>query len=264
MRTDYFHDKVALVTGGARGIGLAIAELLASRGARVVISDVNERDLREAEAGLAAQGATVMAARSDVSTYDDCAALVRAALERFGKLDILVNNAGVSIVAEFEKTRPEVAKKLMDVNLMGSIYMTMAALDALKQARGHVVFLSSVSGLRAIPEGSMYSASKAALRSLAESLRVELRPFGVHVGAIMPGFTTTDPRKTVMNGDGSARPINRPPHDTPRGVARAIARMIEKRRRETVLTPLGKLTALLQRLSPRLLDFLLARRKLRN
>jgi NAD(P)-dependent dehydrogenase (short-subunit alcohol dehydrogenase family) len=261
---DYFRDKVVLITGGARGIGLATAELLASRGARLVISDLNENDLKQAEASLAAQGAAVMAARSDVSVYEDCRGLVEAALKRFNRLDILVNNAGVSIVSEFARTRPEVAKKLMDVNLMGAIYMTMAALDALKKSRGHIVFLGSVSGLRAIPEGSMYSASKAALRSMAESIRVELRPSGVHVGVIMPGFTTTDPRKTVMTGDGAPRPINRPPHDTPQGVARAIARMIEKRQRERVLTPLGKLTALLQRLSPALLDRVLAGHKLQN
>jgi len=261
---DYFQDKVALITGGGRGIGLATAELLASRGAKVVISDVNDDDLSVAAAGLTAQGATVMAARSDVSVDDDCRSVVSAALERFGRIDVLVNNAGVSIVAEFAQTRPEVARKLMDVNLMGTIYMTMAALDALKKSRGHIVFLGSVSGIRAIPEGGMYSASKAALRSLAESLRLELRPFGVHVGVIMPGFTTTDPRKTVMTGDGSARPINRPPHDTPQGVARAIARMIEKRRRERVLTPLGKLTSVMERLSPSLLDLLLSGRKLQN
>jgi len=261
---DYFQDKVAIITGAARGIGWATAEDLASRGANTVISDLREEDLSQAAAVLGAKGTVVMTQLSDVSVYEQCQALVKKTLDRFGRIDILVNNAGVSIVAEFAQTRPEVARKLMDVNLMGSIYMTMAALESVKKSRGHIIFVSSVSGIRAIPEGSMYSASKAAVRSLAESLRLELRPYGVHVGVIIPGFTTTDPRKTVMTGNGLPRPINRPPHDTPQGVAKAIVRLIERRERERVLTPLGKATAILQRISPALLDAILARRKLQN
>jgi short-subunit dehydrogenase len=185
-------------------------------------------------------------------------------VDRFGGLDILVNNAGVSIVAELGDCKPEVCRRLVDVNLMGSIYMTLAALDPIKQAKGHILFVSSVSGLRAIPTGSIYSASKAAMRSLGESLRLELKPFGVHVGVIFPGFTTTDGGKTVMKGDGTPRPINRPPHDTPEGVARALVGMIERRRREQVLTPLGKATAIVQRISPALVDRILEKRELKN
>jgi len=261
---DYFHGRTALITGAARGIGLALAELLAARGARLVLSDVQGDALVEAAGRIRARGAEVLAERSDVSAPEQCRALVAAALERFGGLDILVNNAGLSIVARFEECKPEVCKKLMDVNLMGSIYMTLAAIEPLKQARGHVVFLSSVSGIRAIPTGSIYSASKAALRSLAEALRLELKPYGVHVGVLMPGFTTTDAAKTVMRGDGTPRPIDRPRHDTPEGVAKAIAVLIEQRRRESVLTPLGKATAAVQRLSPSLLDRILQGRELKN
>jgi len=261
---DYFTGKTALITGAARGIGLALAELLASRGARLVLSDVAGDTLSEASARIRARGGEVLARRLDVSEPEECRALVAAALDGFGGLDILVNNAGVSVVAPFEACKPEVCRKLMDVNLMGSIYMTLAALEALKKAAGHVVFLSSVSGIRAIPNGSIYSASKAALRSLAESLRLELKPYGVHVGVVSPGFTTSDSAKTVMSGDGTPRPINRPPHDTPAGVAKAIAALIERRDRERVLTPLGKATALVQRLSPSLLDRVLQGRELKN
>jgi len=261
---DYFSGKTALITGAARGIGFAIAEVLARRQAKIVISDILEDTLSEASARLQAQGCEVLALRSDVTVPEDCEALVCKTLERFAGLDILVNNAGVSIVAPFETCKPDVCKKLMDVNLMGAINMTLAGLEPIKRAGGHVIFVSSVSGIRAIPAGSIYSASKAALRSLAESLRLELKPYGVHVGVVSPGFTTADPRKSVMSGDGTPRPINRPPHDTPEGVAKAVAGLIERRERERVLTRLGKATALLQRVSPAILDRVLEGRKLQD
>ena len=93
-------------------------------------------------------------------------------------------------------------------------------------------------------------------------MRLELKPSGVHVGVIFPGFTVSDPDKTVMRGDGTPRPINRPPHDTPEGVAKGIARLIERRERERILTPLGKLTAILQRISPALMDRIIEGRRL--
>ena len=261
---DYFKDKVVLVTGGALGIGLATCRLLGSRGAKVVFSDILEETIAESRKELEAQGIEVLALASDVSDPAACASLVDAAIERFGRLDILINNAGVSIVSKFDACRPEVCRKLVDVNVLGSIYITLAAVEHLKRSRGHIIFLSSVSGIRAIPTGSIYSASKAFLRSLAESLRLELKPDGVHVGVISPGFTTSDPRKTVLRGDGATRPIDRPPHDTLDGVAAGIAKVIEKRERERVLTPMGKMTHLLQRISPTLVDRILEGRELKN
>jgi NAD(P)-dependent dehydrogenase (short-subunit alcohol dehydrogenase family) len=261
---DYFEGKVALITGSARGIGFATAELLGRRGAKIVISDILEDALAGAEEKLSKQGIEVVASLSDVTAPAKCSSLVKLTVRRFGKLDIVINNAGVSIVDRFENCTPETCEKLMDVNLMGAIYMSLAVLGALKETKGHLVFVSSVSGIRSIPTGGLYSASKAALRSLAESIRLELKEHGVHVGVISPGFTTTEAAKTVMKGDGTPRPIDRPPHDTPEGVAKGIARLIEKRERELVLTPLGKLTALLQRLSPSLLDRILYGRELKN
>lgn len=264
MSINYFQEKVVLITGSARGIGFATGKLLGSRGAKIVLSDVLEDRLFAAEKELRAEGVEVFSKVADVTEYSDCESLVAAAVEKFGKIDALINNAGISIVSNIEDCRPETCKKLIDVNILGSVYMTIAGLDEIKKTHGHIVFLSSVSGVRAIPTGSLYSASKAFLRSFAESIRLELKPYAVHVGAIIPGFTTTDPTKTVMKGDGSARPINRPAHDTPEGVAKGIAKMIENRERERILTPLGKATAILQRISPTLLDYILQGRELKN
>jgi len=256
--------KSALVTGAARGIGFATAAALGRGGASVTITDVDEARLVQAERLLSEQGRSVLAARSDVRSFDDCRAAVEMSLNRFGRLDVLINNAGVSMVSRFDQCDPEPCRRLIEVNLIGSVNMTLAAVDEIKKNRGSIVFVSSVSGIRAIPEGSLYSASKAAMRSLADALRLELASSGVHVGCICPGFTSADPEKTVMRGDGASRPINRPPHDTPERVAAAIVKMVENRRREMVLTPVGKLTAILQRLSPALLERLLMGRTLQN
>lgn len=259
-----FSGRVVLVTGSARGIGAAIAERFAAAGAKIVLSDVRE-DLLEATAErLRARGAVVLVHACDVSDPAAVEALVSAAVARFGRLDVVVNNAGLSIVADFASTTPAAMKKLVEVNLLGSMYVTHAALEAVRAAGGSLVFVSSVSGIRAIPQGAVYSASKAALRSFAESLRVELAAAGVHVGVVSPGFTSSDAAKTVMSGDGSPRPIDRPPHDTPEGVARQVFGLVVGRERERVLTPLGKATALLQRLSPRLVDKILEGRELRS
>ncbi len=261
---DYFANKVALITGSARGIGFATARELGGRGAKIALSDLTEDALAEAKTSLEKDGVEVFSVKADVTDPEQCRLMVEKSVERFGKLHILINNAGVSIVDYFENCSPETCKKLMDVNLMGCIYMTLAAIEQLKKNGGQIVFVSSVSGIRAIPTGSMYSASKAALRSMAESIRLELEPYGVHVGVITPGFTTTDPRKTVMKGSGVPRPIDRPPHDTPEGVARGIAKLLEKRKREIVLTPMGKVSHILQRISPSLLDRILKKRELKN
>lgn len=254
--------RVAVVTGSARGIGLATAERLAGRGARVVLSDVDEERLAAATERLRARGHEALGVPCDVADPEACRRLVEAATGRFGGLDVLVNNAGISIVAPFAEHRPEACRRLVEVNLLGAVHASLAALPELERARGHLVFVASVSGIRAIPTGSLYSASKAALRSLAESLRVELGPAGVHVGVVCPGFTESAEARTVLSGDGTPRPIRRPAHHGPDDVARAIVHLIERRGREVVLTPLGKVTAALERLSPALLDRVLEGRDL--
>jgi dehydrogenase/reductase SDR family protein 7B len=259
-----WRERVVLVTGSARGIGAAIAARFGEAGAQVVVSDVQADLLHASAALLRGRGVEVLDEVCDVSDPAACQALVDAAVARFGGLDVVVNNAGISIVSDFAECRPAAMRKLIEVNLLGAMYLTQAALPHLVARRGSVVFVSSVSGIRAIPQGAVYSASKAGLRSLAEALRLELAPAGVHVGVVSPGFTTSDGAKTVMNGDGTPRPIDRPPHDTPEGVARQVQRLVEGRERERVLTPLGKATAVLQRLSPSLVDRVLAGRRLRS
>lgn len=247
---DYFDGKVALVTGGSRGVGFATAEALASRGAKVVISARGAQRLEESRARLSGAGATVVGVSGDVGSWHDAVSMVNAALDAFGRLDIVINNAGVSMRGELAELAPEVCSQVLSTNLAGSVNVTRAAVEHIIAARGHIVFVSSIAGLFGMPGASIYCASKGALTGFSESLRLELIPRGVHVGVVHLGFTEHDPEKRILAADGSLVPPDRPAHHPQSLAAGLIVRMMEKRKRRLVMTPVGKLGWLAYRVSP--------------
>ncbi|MDP8222068.1 MAG: SDR family oxidoreductase [Candidatus Lernaella stagnicola] len=251
---DYFRDKIALVTGGSRGVGLATARELARRGAKVAITARGEERLRRSERELIDAGAHVIAVPGDVGRWEDAQRMVEETLRAFGGLDILVNNAGVSMRGAFADLTPELCRRVVDTNLLGCIYTTRAAAASLTAAGGHVVFVSSIAGLLGLPGASIYCATKAALATLAESLRLELAEAGVHIGVAYLGFTEHDPEKRILAADGSPLPADRPAHHTQDYVARQLLRVIEQRRREAILTGFGKVGSWAHRLSPSLVE----------
>jgi len=246
--------KVALISGASRGVGLALARALSGAGARVVISARGERRLREAEAELRAGGGEVLAVCGDVGVYEDAARMVDAAVQRFGRLDILVNNAGVSMRGRFDALDPSVCAQVVGTNLLGSMYLSRAAIEHVSAARGSIVFVSSIAGIVGLPGASAYCASKRALTGLAESLRLELRDRGVHVGVVHLGFTENDPEKLVLGADGVGVPPDRPAHHTQAYAAAAILRLIARRRGRRVMTPIGAVASLAHRISPALVE----------
>lgn len=247
---DYFEDKVALITGGSRGVGFATAEALARRGAKVVITARGERRLEESRARLSGMGAEVVAVSGDVGAWDDAVSMVGAAMEGFGRLDIVINNAGVSMRGELAELAPEVCSQVLATNLAGSVNVTRAAVEHVITARGHIVFVSSIAGLFGMPGASVYCASKSALTAFSESLRLELIPRGVHVGVVHLGFTEHDPEKRILAADGSLVPPDRPAHHPQSLAADLMLKMIEKRKRRLVMTPIGKLGWIAYRVSP--------------
>lgn len=251
---DYFTGKVALVTGSSRGVGYATAEMLARRGAKIVISARGEKRLLQAKAKLEDYGAEVAAVVGDVGIWADAVSMVNAALDAFGRLDIVINNAGVSMRGDFKDLAPEVCTKVLQTNLLGSIYVSRAAVEHIISSGGHLVFVSSIAGLFGVPGASVYCASKAALTALTESLRLELGPLGVHVGAVHLGFTEHDPEKRILAADGSLVPPDRPAHHTQEFAASKILLLIEKRKKQLVMTPVGKLGWIAYRLSPWLVE----------
>ena len=205
-----FRGKVALISGASRGVGFATAKNLAQRGAKLVISARGEKRLESARAELAESGAEVFAVAGDVGNQADAAAMVQTAIDRFGRLDVLVNNAGVSMRGDFSDLAPAVCQQVITTNLMGSVNLSRAAVEHLIASRGHLVFISSIAGLFGLPGASVYCASKKALSGLAESLRLELIPEGVHVGVVYLGFTEHDPEKRILMADGSQEHPGRP------------------------------------------------------
>lgn len=259
----YFDGKVALITGGSRGVGFALARELCLRGASVVITARGEERLKKSEKELIDAGGKAAAYAGDVSNWDDALRMVRTAIENFGRLDIVVNNAGVSMRGEFRRLSPELCTQVVQTNLMGSIFVSRASVAHVVESGGHLIFISSIAGIFGLPGASIYCASKKALAGLAESLRIELAP-DVHVGVVYLGYTEHDPEKRILLEDGSPALPDRPAHHTQKQAAEIILRMIERRKRQIVMTPVGMLGWAVHRISPSFVEKMVITAKARQ
>jgi 3(or 17)beta-hydroxysteroid dehydrogenase len=184
-------DKVAIVTGGASGIGRGIAEALAREGARVVITDVQAELGREAAKAI---GGDTVFVRHDVTNEDSWREVIAAALERFGRLDVLVNNAGIIIVVDIEETTVEQWRKIMTVNAEGVFLGCKHAIPAMRRSGGgSIINISSAAGLVGTPTFPAYSASKGAVRLLTKSVAAHCRDKGdaIRCNSIHPGGIDT-------------------------------------------------------------------------
>ncbi|MBK7406788.1 MAG: SDR family NAD(P)-dependent oxidoreductase [Saprospirales bacterium] len=141
-------DKVAIVTGSSMGIGRAIARRLGQEGAKVVLNGRNGEKLAHTLDTLLGEGIIATACQGDISSVDDCFHLTEHALATYGNIDILVNNAGISAKGFFGEFQPDIFSKLVETNLLGSLYVTKAALPHIKSHQGNILFISSLSGLR--------------------------------------------------------------------------------------------------------------------
>jgi NAD(P)-dependent dehydrogenase (short-subunit alcohol dehydrogenase family) len=203
-------DKIVLITGASSGIGRAAAVRLAGHGARVVLAARTQLALDEAAQIIAANGGKALAVPTDVTDPGQCQRAVTAAVEHFGALDILICSAGLSLRGYFEGSALEVLERVMRVNFFGTLYCTQFALPHVKQRRGSLVAVTSLTGKRGIPSYALYGASKAAVHGLYESLRLELAPAGVHVGVLVPAYVDTALRMNVLGPDGETW-VNPPP-----------------------------------------------------
>jgi len=188
------NDKVAVVTGGTRGIGYSIAEALLAEGAKVFICGRDGAFLKRALEGLGRNGKDrVDGLAADVRRYDDCRKLIRAAAERFGGLDILVNNAGIGIMKPVDQLTPEDWDATIETNLSGVFYCCREAIPRMRQRGGGYIFnISSLAGVNAFPGGTAYNASKFGLNGFSEAMMQDIRYDGIRVSYIMPGSVDTD------------------------------------------------------------------------
>src|SRR5262245_4752404 len=232
------HGKAVLITGGSSGIGRATALRLAGHGARVPVSARNAAALDEVVREAKDRGAEALAVPADVTDAEQCRRAVAAAVERFGRLDVLLCSAGISMRAYFAESDLAAMERVMRVNFFGTLYATHFALPHIRQTRGSLVAISSLTGLRGIPSYSIYGASKFAVQGLYDSLRLELARDGVHVGVVSPGFVDTPLRGRVLGPGGTPWPTQPEPPFRIWPVEKCVdrvVRLIVKRRAQALL-----------------------------
>jgi NAD(P)-dependent dehydrogenase (short-subunit alcohol dehydrogenase family) len=185
--------QVALVTGGSRGIGLAIARALVARGMNVTITGRDPAHFRAAQQAIESAGpGAVETLQADVRRYSEVAQAVDATASRFGGLDVLVNNAGVGIFADVADMTPEQWSDVIDTNLTGVFNACHAAIPHLRRrGAGYIVNISSLAGKNSFTTAAAYCASKAGLNAFSEALMQELRYDNIRVSYIMPGSVAT-------------------------------------------------------------------------
>jgi len=184
--------KVVAITGASSGIGRATAQLLAARGAVVVLGARREEKLAAVANEIVAAGGRAVHLVTDVTRRHDLQALVGLACDRFGRLDVLVNNAGIGPISSFDALRVEDWDAMIDVNIKGVLYGIAAALPLFRQqGSGHIINVVSTAGLKILPTMGVYAATKNAVRTLTEALRQEAGP-NLRVTEVSPGFVATD------------------------------------------------------------------------
>lgn len=209
---------VGIVTGGSKGIGLAIARTFLERGMRVAISGRSAADLQKAVLQLGG-GDSVLAVTSDVRKPQDAQRLVDETVRRFGGVDVLVNNAGVGKFAKIAEMTPDDWQRVLDTNLSGVFYCCRAAIPAMKaRGAGFIINISSLAGKNSFIGGGAYCASKAGLNSFSETLMQEVRHDNIRVSYVMPG--------SVLTGFGDMPPTGEDWKLTPEDVAKVVADLI--------------------------------------
>ena len=255
--------KVVIVTGSTSGIGLATARYFGQKGWRVVVNGRNAERVQQVTNALQQEGIEAIGIAADIQHRAQAQLLIDETLRQWGRLDCLVNNAGITMRALFEEAGPEVLERVMQVNFWGTVYCTHAALPHLRATRGAIVGVSSIAGYVGLPARTGYSASKFAMNGFLEALRIELRPTGVHVAIVAPGFTATNIRYRALTEKGTPQqmtPLDEQKADRPEHVAAAIYKAVTRRKREVILTTEGKLTVWFKKCLPAVLEKLVYRR----
>lgn len=197
--------KVAVLSGGARGMGLAHTRALANEGARVVSFDINEG---EAPALVDEFGSDrLLFVKGDVRSGWDWERIVAAGLERFGSIDVLVNNAGISPIQSLESVSEEDYRRVIDINQVGTFLGMQAVLPAMRERGGSIVNIASTAALVGFPDIFPYVASKWAVRGMTKAAALELAELGIRVNAVCPGDTDTPMiRENIESGAGGSMP----------------------------------------------------------
>jgi len=252
------NDRVVVITGASKGIGAELARQLARRGARLVLAARDTQALERVAEQCRELGGTAITVHADVTKERDCQAVMAGAALAFGRIDILVNNAGATMWARFDEVLDlAVFERLMQVNYLGAVYCTSHALPLLRESKGLIVGIASLTGLVGVPTRSGYAAAKHAMRGFFDSLRIELSGSGIGVTMIYPGFVATGIRENASGPGGKAILVSPVKESEVMGVEACVARIvraIERREREVVMTARGKMGLWLRLVAPGLVD----------
>jgi short-subunit dehydrogenase len=238
----YWQDKVAIVTGGSTGLGRAIAAALVAQGAKVVVAARTADTLAATAAELRAQGGDVLDVPTDVTNDRDVRNLISRTLERYGRIDLLVNNAGRSARGKAIETSPEEFAAMTELNLIGLVRCTQAAMPHLLASRGHLVNIGSLAGKTAARYMGAYSATKHAVSAYSAQLRREMADQGLHVLLVSPGPIARDTPRVYAADTGSIPESARKPGGgvktnliRPERLAQQILKACQRRKAELVV-----------------------------
>jgi len=251
--------KVFIVTGANRGIGKVIAEVFLKEGASVVLSGRNVERLEAVKLEFEQMGYFPLAIPANLVIQKECERLVSASLSHFGKIDGLINNAGLPMRGRFESLSTGLFAEVLNANLLTAVNCTKSALPGIIKTRGSVVFISSVADIYGLPNASPYCAAKMGLRGFSESLRIEMDRHKVHVGILRLGLVDPPPDKVVLREDGTYQPVTSKGHQSQEGAAKAVLKMVIKRKRMMTMTPLGKILSFVNWIAPWLLRLIVTR-----
>ncbi len=249
-------SKVAIVTGASSGIGRAMAIHLAKQGITTLLAGRNEERLQDTKKEIQNICGKVAIISADIEEEVSSRRIVDRCLSEFGRIDILINNAGLGHYHHFSKMPQDAYMAITKTNWDGVLHLSSRVLPyMMAQKEGTIVNVSSMGAMTGVPFRSIYCATKAALRNWSRSLYLELRPHGIHVICVVPGSTSSRFFENIIGNP----PVS---HAMPGGVmdpekaAHLIWKGILKKKQEIILSPMGKLVDLANRLSPSLIDLL--------
>ena len=263
----YWTDKVALVTGGSQGLGLAIARALVAAGAHVVITARDQERLSAAAASISTSDRKCGWLPADVTQQDQVEWLIAQTVQMHARLDLLVNCAGKSARGEVAATTAEQYRELLELNFLAAVRSTQAALPHLLKSHGHIVQIGSLSAKTASPYLGAYPASKFPLAAYAQQLRLELGPQGLHCLLVCPGPIRRDDAGSRYNSAAGELPpqVRRPGGGVklkgidPDWLAGCILAACERRQAELVVPSRARLLFAIAQLWPRLGDWIVTR-----
>jgi NAD(P)-dependent dehydrogenase (short-subunit alcohol dehydrogenase family) len=258
----FFQGKIAIVTGGGSGIGQGLGLALAEQGATVILTDINPERARTAAAS--GPSGRLIPSALDVTDSRAVQNLVDDTVAQYGRLDYMFNNAGIAVAGEVQDLSLEDWRCVLDVNLNGVINGLAAAYPVMvRQGFGHIVNTGSIEGLLPFPSSAGYAASKHAVVGLSGSLRIEGADLGVKVSVVCPGYIKTaifhDCKMVRLDREKTLQSLSRLKGLTPNQCAKAILKGVRRNQGIIVVTGTARFLWWLQRLSPRLVSYIMIR-----